>query len=316
MDYIYKFDTDNGFEKTGTDSFYDKIEDEDFYLMYLGRQSFIDFAKAYKLDPALPDLLQKDKLKKSYLAIEDSYSFTIIDLLDMKGKLDSSDLIGFYIENNRLIIVDLYDRDQSTSQAFKKMLAKKFSSRSPGRALKHFISLLVEDHTKVFNQIKNSTAQIEDAINKNKASKDELGVISENRHKALSLYTYYERLLDTIEVIVENENEIFDEDDIKHLKSLAYRVERYSANISYLSDYIVNVKDSYDSKMDLTMNSTVKILTVVTTIFTPITVLTGWYGMNFENMPELSWDFGYLYVIGLSIISVIICYLLFKRLDK
>ena len=200
MDYIYKFDTDNGFKNTGIDSFYDKIEDDDFYLMYLGKQSFIDFAKAYKLDPALPDLLQKDKLKKSYLAIEDAYSFIIIDLIDMKGKLDSSDLIGFYIENNRLIIVDLYDRDQSTSQAFKKMLAKKFSSRSPGRALKHFISLLVEDHTKVFNQIKNSTAQIEDAINKNKASKDKLGVISENRHKALNLYTSYERLLDTIEV--------------------------------------------------------------------------------------------------------------------
>lgn len=83
-----------------------------------------------------------------------------------------------------------------------------------------------------------------------------------------------------------------------------------------MSDYITNVKDSYDSKMDLSMNSTMKILTVVTTIFTPITVLTGWYGMNFENMPELSWEFGYMYIIGLSILSVIICYLLFKKIDK
>ena len=36
MDYIYKFDTDNGFEKSDIKSFYDVIEDDDFYLMYLG----------------------------------------------------------------------------------------------------------------------------------------------------------------------------------------------------------------------------------------------------------------------------------------
>lgn len=316
MDYIYRFDTDLGFEETSIDRFYDTLEDEDFYLMYLGKQSFIDFAQNYKLDSAIVDLLLKEKVKKSYVAIEDSYSFIILDLLDMKGKLDKSDLIGFYIEKNRLVVVDLYDRDMSTSRAFKRMINKKLSSRSPGRALKHFISFLVTSHTKIFDQIKNSTSKIEDAINKNKISDEKLRTISINRHKALNLYTSYERLLDIIEVLVENENEIFDENDIKHLKSLAYRIERYSANISYLSDYISNVKDSYDSKMDLSMNSTMKFLTIVTTIFTPITVLTGWYGMNFENMPELSWEFGYLYIIGLSLLSLILCYMLFKKLDK
>lgn len=316
MDYIYRFDTDLGFEETSIDRFYDTLEDEDFYLMYLGKQSFIDFAQNYKLDSAIVDLLLKEKVKKSYVAIEDSYSFIILDLLDMKGKLDKSDLIGFYIEKNRLVVVDLYDRDMSTSRAFKRMINKKLSSRSPGRALKHFISFLVISHTKIFDQIKNSTSKIEDAINKNKISDEKLRTISINRHKALNLYTSYERLLDIIEVLVENENEIFDENDIKQLKSLAYRIERYSANISYLSDYISNVKDSYDSKMDLSMNSTMKFLTIVTTIFTPITVLTGWYGMNFENMPELSWEFGYLYIIGLSLLSLILCYMLFKKLDK
>ena len=316
MDYIYRFDTDSGFGETTIDNFYDTLEDEEFYLMYLGKKSFIDFAQNYGLDSAIVDLLLKEKVKKSYVAVEDTYTFIILDLLDMKGKLDSSDLIGFYIEKNRLIIVDLYDRDKSTSRAFKKMIGKKLSSRSPGRAIKHFISFLVASHTRVFDQIKNSTSKIEDSINKNKIKNDKLGEISANRHKALNLYTSYERLLDTIEILVENENEIFDETDIKHLKSLAYRIERYSSNISYLSDYISNVKDSYDSKMDLSLNSTMKFLTIVTTIFTPITVLTGWYGMNFENMPELSWEFGYLYIIGLSLLSLFICYKLFKKLDR
>ncbi len=239
MDYIYKFDTDNGFEQTDISSFYDVIEDDDFYLMYLGKASFIDFAKTYNLDDAIIDLLLSDTAKKSYMAVEDNYTFAILELLDIMGNLETSDLIGFYIENNRLIIVDLYDRDQSTTEAFRKMLTKKFSARSPG-----------------------------------------------------------------------------DDDDIKHLKSVLFRVERYSSNISYLSGYITNVKDSYTSKMDLSMNNTMKVLTVVTTIFTPITIITGWYGMNFENMPELKWNFGYIYVMGISLCSVILVYLLFRRFDR
>ncbi|MDY3005548.1 CorA family divalent cation transporter [Anaerococcus porci] len=316
MDYIYKFDTDNGFEQTDISSFYDVIEDDDFYLMYLGKTSFIEFANTYDLDNAIIDLLLTDTGKKSYIAVEDNYTFIILEMLDIMGNLDTSDLIGFYIENNRLIIVDMYDRDQSTSEAFREILRKRIYARSPGRLLKYFITALINNHTKIFDQIKNSTAEIEDSIVRNRKQSNSIEIISDNRHKALNLYTSYERLLDTLEVLAENENEIFDDDDIKHLKSVAFRVERYSSNISYLSDYITNVKDSYTSKMDLSTNNTMKILTVVTTIFTPITVLTGWYGMNFENMPELRWDFGYLYVIILSILSVFICFYLFKKIDK
>lgn len=316
MDYIYKFDTDNGFEKSDIKSFYDVIENDDFYLMYLGKDSFIDFAKTYKLDNAIIDLLVSDISTKTYMAVEDNYTFAILEMLDIKGNLDTSDLVGFYIENNRLIIVDLYDRDASTSVAFRRMINKKTAARSPGRLLKFFIAALISNHTRVFEDIKNQTAAVEDRIIKNRKLTSSIDIITDNRHKALNLYTSYERLIDTLELLTENENDIFDEDDIKHLKSITFRVERYSSNITYLNDYINNVKDYYTSKMDLSMNNTMKILTVITAIFTPITIITGWYGMNFNNMPELEWNFGYIYVIVLSLTSIILGFIIFRRLDK
>ena len=78
MEHIYKFDTDNGFEKTSMPKFYDAIEDEDFFLMYLGKSDFLDFAKKYKLDKALTDLLLTENSKKSYVAVEDTYTFVIL----------------------------------------------------------------------------------------------------------------------------------------------------------------------------------------------------------------------------------------------
>ena len=47
-----------------------------------------------------------------------------------------------------------------------------------------------------------------------------------------------------------------------------------------------------------------KTLTVVTAIFLPLTLIAGWYGMNFSYMPELHWRYGYPLVIGLSILIV------------
>ena len=55
------------------------------------------------------------------------------------------------------------------------------------------------------------------------------------------------------------------------------------------------------------------ILTVVTTLFLPLTLLTGWYGMNFANMPELHWKYGYPMVIIAAILLVALEIIYFKK---
>ena len=47
-----------------------------------------------------------------------------------------------------------------------------------------------------------------------------------------------------------------------------------------------------------------KSLTIVTAIFLPLTLIAGWYGMNFTDMPELHWKYGYPAVMGLSAVTV------------
>ena len=55
-----------------------------------------------------------------------------------------------------------------------------------------------------------------------------------------------------------------------------------------------------------------QLLTIVTTIFLPLSLIVGWYGMNFD-MPELSWEYGYPVVIVLAVVIVAVLIHYFKR---
>ena len=55
------------------------------------------------------------------------------------------------------------------------------------------------------------------------------------------------------------------------------------------------------------------VLTIVTTIFLPLTLLTGWYGMNFKNMPELGWRYGYPLVILIALLIIVLEIIYFKK---
>ena len=55
------------------------------------------------------------------------------------------------------------------------------------------------------------------------------------------------------------------------------------------------------------------VLTVITSIFLPLTLIAGWYGMNFTHMPELNWAYGYPVIIIISVVIVALCLFWFRR---
>jgi magnesium transporter len=73
--------------------------------------------------------------------------------------------------------------------------------------------------------------------------------------------------------------------------------------------------DIYLSSISYRSNSVMKVLTIITTIFMPLTFIVGIYGMNFEYMPELKWEWGYYLVLGVMV-AIAISMLGFFKLKK
>ena len=74
-----------------------------------------------------------------------------------------------------------------------------------------------------------------------------------------------------------------------------------------------NLLNSYHSVNSQKSNDVMKLLTIFSAFFLPLTFIAGIYGMNFENMPELKWQFGYFMTLGIMAIIAIIIYFWFKR---
>ncbi|MFE1245490.1 magnesium/cobalt transporter CorA [Fictibacillus sp. NPDC058756] len=74
-----------------------------------------------------------------------------------------------------------------------------------------------------------------------------------------------------------------------------------------------DIRDNYISLNSYRMNNIMKTLTVITTIFMPLTFIAGLYGMNFVNMPELKSENGYFYVLGFMILLGVMMSLWFKK---
>ena len=133
------------------------------------------------------------------------------------------------------------------------------------------------------------------------------------RKDMLHLQSFLTQLADMADIFRSNTNHLFEAEEKEGFAIFAHRVERLGDHVSLLREYILQIREMYQSQIDIAQNRTMGILTVVTTIFLPLTLLVGWYGMNFTNMPELTWKYGYPAVGVLSIIIIILEIRFFRK---
>ena len=111
----------------------------------------------------------------------------------------------------------------------------------------------------------------------------------------------------------ENENGFFSEENLRYIHLFMNLLVRRRDSAASLRDHSTQVRDLYHAQLEVRQNRIMTLLTVVTTIFMPLTLIVGWYGMNFRYMPELDWRYGYPAVFVVSIAIIIFCLVLFRK---
>jgi magnesium transporter len=96
-------------------------------------------------------------------------------------------------------------------------------------------------------------------------------------------------------------------------RNILEQLLRVSETLDTYREVVTDLRDIHLAMVSNRMNEVIKVLTVITTILMPLTVISGIYGMNFKYMPELEWRYGYFAVLGVMLVLTIVTAVLLKR---
>lgn len=133
--------------------------------------------------------------------------------------------------------------------------------------------------------------------------------INSYRKKVSIIKRYYEQLY---EVCVSLSEEEFLQSAVADLEKIKEKVKKLREDAMYLRDYMSQIREAYQQGVDLSLNATMKFLSAVTLLFSPLTFLVGWYGMNFD-IPESKIQNGYIIPIVLAVVIIAVSVWVFKR---
>lgn len=177
--------------------------------------------------------------------------------------------------------------------------------------LYHFLVKLTGDDAQSLEQIELEIVKMEDTLLSH-ADEDYYASISAMRKRLLLLKRYYESLADLYDEMEENRNGFFDDKALNLIHFQSKRVDRLYSDVLNLRDYLTQVREAYQSQADITLNKTMRFFTVVATIFLPLTLVVGWYGMNL-SMPEYDQPYAYPVVIVISAVIIVASVIYFRK---
>ena len=235
----------------------------------------------------------------------DTFTLVAFDWYDIKDiEADPSQML-LYLDRDDFFVIC----ENEASYA----VAKKYFTEAPAneRSMCLFFRNLFKGDTKNLEELEDRISDLDDTVIHDHGE-DIREKIVDARYAVLRLKKYYEQFEEIFDELCDNDNGVISEDYLNYFEILNNRSNRLLSQVLNLKEYIVQVRESYQAQIDIEQNRLMKIFTLVTSIFLPLTLIVGWYGMNLK-MPEFTWDYGYPIVIGLCVAVCVLWAVIFKK---
>ena len=236
-------------------------------------------------------------------------SFRILNRHNLTGR---EQRFAFAMDGRGLVFIDEHGTAQKLIDAISQ--TKRWREPSMEHFLYDFLEQIIGGDLTIIENYETELDKIEDAILSGSTEED-LTRVNKIRGIVRRLLIHYDQLTDMVQELEENENGFFSEENLRYIHLFMNRMERLYDRAASLRDHALQVRDLYREQLEVKQNRTVTLLTVVTTIFMPLTLIVGWYGMNFTHMPELDSPWGYPVVI-ISSVAIIVGMLVFFKKKK
>lgn len=292
------------------------IEDTIDNISLNGNKEFVCVINFKQLPEMADKLYINDKIlyeclngRTSKFESYEGFDYISLKIPNLNNLLSSSKKTCVFFTKN--ILVFICEESNLIDDIIAKIKSTEIKCTNLSKMLHIFFDKLTSEDTYFIENIEQEITKLEEGLITSKED-NYLNKIIILRKKLLKLKRYYERLLNIAESIEENDNKLIDKKTIKYFRMFTNRSNRLYQAVNNLRDYVTQVREAYQAQVDINQNTLMKLFTVVTTIFLPLTLIVGWYGMNF-NMPEYNSTYGYPIIIVTCITIVVVCIGWFKK---
>lgn len=174
------------------------------------------------------------------------------------------------------------------------------------------IDAVVDSYFLVLEEIDNRIDLLEEQLISN-PEKKVLQEVYELKRELIYIGNYIWPIRNILGSLTKNEFGIINEKNIYYFRDVHDHTIQIIDMVETYRDVLSGMIDTYLSSIGNKTNEVMKVLTIFSTIFIPLTFLSGVYGMNFTNIPEHKWKYGYLMFWGISAVTSIIMVRFFKK---
>lgn len=175
------------------------------------------------------------------------------------------------------------------------------------------VDLVVDSYYSVLDELETQALEVETSLHSNGALQTTKSrmfalkrVFNEFRHRLLPLREAVTRLYRTESDLVEDSTRLY-------LRDLVDHVAQILDGIDNQRDMLANLEALFQAEAANRLNNVMRLLTVISTIFIPLSFIAGIYGMNFDNMPELHWHYGYFVILAGMFFSMVGMLIYFRK---
>lgn len=243
----------------------------------------------------------------------ETFDLLVFDWYDIRSSRTALSEVLIYVDKNNIFFICSDEEGvRHCKQLVDTLLAE--STASSEQILYRFFIRLFRGDMDYLDQFEGKINEMLTAL-----LSDELDNVPQEimaqRRELLRLKHYYEQIDTIFDEMAINDNRLLSAKTIKSITILGARTDRYLNKVYNLQELVSQIQETYQSQLSIQQNNLMKIFTVVTVVFLPLTLLVGWYGMNFSNMPELHWQYGYpmIIVVSIGIVVVLVCYFKHKK---
>lgn len=174
------------------------------------------------------------------------------------------------------------------------------------------IDAMVDGYLEVVDNVLERIEGLEDEVYHNPNRETALR-IQDIKKEILRLHKAVFPVKELVSRLLESKNPLISKDTKLFLRDALDHCMEVNESLQIYREMSVSLMEMYMSHVSNRMNEVMKVLTIMASIFIPLTFIAGIYGMNFEWMPELQWKYGYFVVLGFMLIILIIMLIFFKR---